>query len=129
MSTVVSSQRNRTAVASGPRRLAACSLLFIASLFMPKVGLAEFNATSQGNARADDAIQRSISRICDFRNDLQDGGPPSCRWKDRQQTFLAQYLSNVCYTPVNWCYVPQYAPIGSPCWCATPYGPAGGYIR
>jgi hypothetical protein len=40
-----------------------------------------------------------------------------------------QYLSNVCYTPVTYCFLPQYAPIGTPCWCATPYGPSSGYIR
>jgi hypothetical protein len=42
---------------------------------------------------------------------------------------LGQYYSNICYTPITYCYLPARAPVGTPCWCATPYGPSPGYIR
>jgi hypothetical protein len=38
-------------------------------------------------------------------------------------------LSNVCITPVTYCFLRQPAPIGSPCWCPTPYGPSAGSVR
>jgi len=124
-----SSNGNRPAAATQPSRLASCSLLLIASLFIPSTGVAELEANTRGAVRTEGAIQRDIAKICDFRRDLQDNTAPSCRWRDRPPVFVAQYLSNICYKQVNWCYMPQYAPIGTPCWCATPYGPAGGYIR
>lgn len=37
--------------------------------------------------------------------------------------------SNVCFTPITYCYLPAHYPVGSPCWCATPYGPSQGYVR
>jgi hypothetical protein len=37
--------------------------------------------------------------------------------------------SNKCVTPVVYCILPAYFPVGTQCWCATPYGPAGGYVR
>lgn len=42
---------------------------------------------------------------------------------------LAQAYSNRCFTPYFWCYLPQYAPINAPCWCATPNGPVNGVVR
>ena len=38
-------------------------------------------------------------------------------------------LSNRCFTPYFWCYLPGYAPVGSACWCASPNGPVGGVVR
>jgi hypothetical protein len=124
-----SSNGNRAAAAAQPFRLASRTLLLIASFFIPNIGVAELDANRQGAVRTQDAVQRDVAKICDFRRDLQDNSAPSCRVKERESVFVAQYLSNICYTPVNWCYMPQYAPIGTPCWCPTPYGPAGGYIR
>ena len=37
--------------------------------------------------------------------------------------------SNRCVTPKSYCYLEAPAPIGTPCWCATPYGPAAGQVR
>jgi hypothetical protein len=37
--------------------------------------------------------------------------------------------SNRCFTPYFWCYLPGYAPIDTPCWCASPNGPVGGVVR
>ena len=42
---------------------------------------------------------------------------------------VPQQVSNVCVTPVVSCYLPGPAPIGTPCWCATPYGPVNGRVR
>jgi hypothetical protein len=33
-----------------------------------------------------------------------------------------------CMSAVGQCMIPQAIPIGSPCYCATPYGPAGGQV-
>lgn len=40
----------------------------------------------------------------------------------------AQQLSNRCLTPYFWCYIPQYGPAGTPCWCASPNGPVAGRL-
>ena len=37
--------------------------------------------------------------------------------------------SNRCMTPNFYCFLSQYVPVGTPCWCATPYGPVGGVVR
>ena len=44
-------------------------------------------------------------------------------------TVPQQQYSNVCVTPVVSCYLPGPAPSGTPCWCATPYGPVNGRVR
>ena len=41
----------------------------------------------------------------------------------------AQSMSNVCRTPYGVCYLRGLAPIGTPCWCGTPYGPVAGSVR
>lgn len=33
-----------------------------------------------------------------------------------------------CLTPSGACWIPGYAPIGTACWCASPYGPVPGRI-
>ena len=38
-------------------------------------------------------------------------------------------VSNRCFTPQFWCYLPGNAPVGARCWCATPYGPVEGVVR
>jgi len=57
--------------------------------------------------------------------------PMSQRYSTEREPFLlfGQYFSNVCYTNVNYCYLPAFYPIGSACWCASPYGPASGIVR
>lgn len=48
------------------------------------------------------------------------------QWEYKQ---LAQTkTSNVCVTPFVTCYLAQYGPAGSPCWCATPSGPIKGRL-
>jgi hypothetical protein len=42
---------------------------------------------------------------------------------------LAQQVSNRCATPYFYCILPGYAPIGTPCWCASPNGPVAGSVR
>lgn len=42
---------------------------------------------------------------------------------------IAQQVSNRCFTPYFWCFLPGWAPINTPCWCATPNGPVGGVVR
>src|SRR5262249_50384560 len=33
-----------------------------------------------------------------------------------------------CVTPAGLCFLQIAAPIGAPCWCATPYGPVAGRV-
>jgi hypothetical protein len=35
---------------------------------------------------------------------------------------------NRCFTPQFWCWLPGYAYLGTPCYCATPYGPVNGVV-
>jgi len=37
-------------------------------------------------------------------------------------------MSNRCFTPSFWCWLPGFAPIGMPCYCGTPYGPIQGRV-
>jgi len=39
----------------------------------------------------------------------------------------AQY-SNRCFTNMGWCWLPGAAPLGSPCYCGSPYGPQPGRV-
>lgn len=46
-----------------------------------------------------------------------------------QRLEAAQQLSNRCATPAGSCVLDQSAPVGTPCWCATPNGPVSGVVR
>lgn len=37
-------------------------------------------------------------------------------------------MSNRCFTPRFWCWMPVFAPIRSPCFCSTPYGNVQGIV-
>jgi hypothetical protein len=39
-----------------------------------------------------------------------------------------QPMSNRCFTPRFWCWMPVFAPIRSPCFCGTPYGNVQGIV-
>ena len=41
----------------------------------------------------------------------------------------AQQMSNRCVTPQFWCQLSNFGPVGSPCYCNTPYGPVPGILR
>ena len=47
----------------------------------------------------------------------------------QSRPWVVSQASNICVTPVVMCYLPGYAPSGSPCWCNTPYGPVNGRVR
>ena len=38
-------------------------------------------------------------------------------------------MSNRCFTPSFWCWLPVVAPVGTGCYCGTPFGPVGGLVR
>jgi hypothetical protein len=40
-----------------------------------------------------------------------------------------QSLSNFCVTPSGSCVLPEYGPVGTPCWCNTPSGPVAGRLH
>lgn len=46
-----------------------------------------------------------------------------------QDTGAQVPLSNRCFTPQFWCYIPQVGPVGTQCYCLTPGGPVYGYLR
>lgn len=37
-------------------------------------------------------------------------------------------VGNRCFTPQFWCWLPGYAYVRTPCYCATPYGPVAGMV-
>jgi len=37
-------------------------------------------------------------------------------------------ISNICQTSMSWCALGQSAPIGTPCWCNSGFGPLNGQI-
>ena len=46
-----------------------------------------------------------------------------------RDTYAQGPLSNRCFTPQFWCYMQQVAPVGTRCFCGTPYGPVQGIVR
>jgi hypothetical protein len=50
------------------------------------------------------------------------------KFEDSTQTAQVPQ-SNRCVTPTFYCFLPRYAPVGVPCWCASPYGPVGGVVK
>jgi hypothetical protein len=68
------------------------------------------------NRVAGRTLEHSCVRHISHRDSLDDG------------LEFAQALSNRCLTPYFWCFIPQYVPVGTPCWCATPNGPVGGVV-
>ena len=36
--------------------------------------------------------------------------------------------SNRCFTPSFWCLLPDLAPVGTLCYCGTPFGPVNGRV-
>jgi hypothetical protein len=41
---------------------------------------------------------------------------------------LAQFFGGRCLTPQLWCIMAVPAPVGSSCFCTTPYGPVPGVV-
>jgi hypothetical protein len=73
------------------------------------------NGDTLGNARLDDRSTRETASSKTF--------------DDATQVAQAPPRSNRCVTQVVACILPAYFPVGTQCWCATPYGPAGGYVK
>lgn len=55
----------------------------------------------------------------------EDAGARSNNGKDAKPLLEAALwqVSNVCYTPPGWCFLPGYAPAGTSCYCNF-----GGYV-
>jgi hypothetical protein len=53
---------------------------------------------------------------------------PSHRSKPPSRPLQLAQASNVCRTPYGACILPGYAPVGSPCWCASQNGPIQGRV-
>jgi len=104
-------------------------LAVVASLILPGAATAALGQSSRRGLNAGEMTQPENTRSIK-RHDGQLNAALSIHSAyDYLVVGQDQYLSNVCYTPVTYCFLPQYAPIGTPCWCATPYGPSNGYIR
>ena len=74
------------------------------------------------NARRDDgAIRRTLAHT-------SVRPIPNIEPLDDRREF-AQQVSNRCFTPYFWCFLPGYAPVGTGCWCATPNGPVAGVVQ
>jgi len=69
---------------------------------------------------------RAIERICGPDNEDDDDEP---RKQRRTSPQAQQRMSSRCYTPVVACFMGGSGPVGTPCWCATPYGPATGSVQ
>jgi len=113
---------------SQPRQRIAAMCLLI-SLLSPAPLMAEINRDGASIASRGPAVMQTFEPDCDASSIAQYAAAGSCHPSPRSPKQLAQYLSNACYTPVGWCFLPHYAPVGSACWCATPYGPVGGIVR
>jgi hypothetical protein len=63
--------------------------------------------------------------------ELSSTAPPAAiaRALNRPVASLGTFgASSTCGTTVTYCSVPGSAPVGTPCWCNTPYGPATGSL-
>jgi hypothetical protein len=111
------------------RSVCMCCLVLMPSLVNSNPVTPAIAYDKKQAMRTEDISQRDMAKICQDSDVAKRASSSSCVAKDRLLMVNAQYVSNVCYTPVTYCFLPQYAPIGSPCWCATPYGPSYGYVR
>lgn len=59
---------------------------------------------------------------------LPDGLIPESR-RPESLAPAQQSLSNFCVTPTGSCVLPDYGPVGAPCWCNTPSGPVEGTLH
>jgi len=68
----------------------------------------------------DGRSQRRIERECDTPTVIADA--------PRNPATQANLTSNICQTPVMWCSIGQFGPVGTPCWCNTMFGPSNGQL-
>jgi hypothetical protein len=85
--------------------------LSVALLLFPKQAYAQCNPFCVNDLGARGAAPWDIQRIC--CSQFNAGGVP---------------LGNVCYTQFSACRMYQPVPVGSPCYCPTPMGPAPGQV-
>lgn len=64
--------------------------------------------------------QRRIERECDIPVVIAD--------TPKNPTMPTNLTSNICQTPVMWCAIGQFGPVGSRCWCNTMFGPSNGQL-
>lgn len=88
-----------------------------ASLLMAVAGLAAATAAIGAAAAQEQPGRESVQR-----GQRQDTTPaPPAKRPPR--------MSNRCYTPAINCVQFEREPVGTDCWCVTPFGPSFGRIR
>jgi hypothetical protein len=111
-----------------PARLVTSCIIVSAvwALLPAPVLAASCTEADRRDMRREGLSPRSIERICtssaeDDDHSRQVARAPSAR--------PAQRMSNRCMTPVVACVMGASGPVGTPCWCATPFGPASGLVQ
>ncbi len=49
--------------------------------------------------------------------------------RENKLSLIVQASGTICKTPKIECPLPHPAPIGTPCWCQSAYGPVEGRVR
>lgn len=104
--------------------LIAAALAFGATSF-PQVANAECTAVEKRKMKRAGMTKAQIERACEGDDEDQDFEEIDTEVPDR----TPPRMSNRCVTPVIACFIRQMGPVGTPCWCATPYGPANGGLN
>ena len=104
-------------------------LAILSCLVFPASAMgAACSAEDRREMRKEGLSRQSIERLCTTRaeDDDDDNAP---RARSRSASGQQTRVSNRCMTPVIACYMGVSGPVGTPCWCATPYGPATGQVQ
>ena len=106
------------------------ALLLAVGFLMPaSAGAATCSAADKRDMRNEGMSRTAIERICSSSaaDDEDDDDAPAARRPARRAAGPA--VSSRCVTPVLACFMGVTGPVGTPCWCATPFGPANGMVQ
>lgn len=104
------------------RFVLAAILVVISCLVASNVAIAASNPTPSQNVTEAAQVSMPDPAFSQFRH------TDNSSHADQPLPFYVAQVSNVCQTPVGWCYVP-FAQSGTPCWCNINGYTYTGYVR
>ncbi len=119
--------------------LAAAASLTLASVPLQAGGAGGSSSAGEGRDGCYFGVcpeDDSPARSQDFDQPINDGGQD--RWargvgeqpvyQQPQQPQPQMEISNICTTPAGSCFMAQFGPVWSSCWCPSIFGPVNGMV-
>lgn len=105
--------------------------LLVSTLLLPTDSLAACSKRQVESLKAKGMTTREIREFCVSDEDDEEEEeevPVPMPSRSSRAPQPRQDLTNICLTPVTYCALGQFGPMGTPCWCMTPMGPATGML-